>query len=344
MSTVIPLPLSQPIREEASVWIAKLERGLHSHEREALSTWASQSQVHHETLMKMASLWDSMGVLTELSSLFPLEELAAPEQTSSPFYAKAAMAASIVFCLGIGGFWMNEQTAQDTAQYPSQYLTAVGEHSTEHLADGSVVKLNTNSLIKIEFTADERHVTLVRGEAHFEVAHAPERPFIVQAGAKRIRAVGTAFNVHIENDRELEVLVTEGKVLLTNTPFNENSPESPLAPTSHDDLLLVAGEKVAVETSSLGEVEQLGVEDLESELAWQQGFLVFEGEELNSVLEEVSRYSDVSFELADPALTSIRVAGFYKARDVDGLLLSLKENFDIHHEISEQNHITLSPR
>ena len=342
-STVIPLPLTQPIREDASRWIAKLERGLRNDEREELSEWASQSQTHYDTLMKMASLWDSMGVLNELSSLFPLDQPTA-SPIKAPRMARMAVAASFLLCLGFGAFWMNDQNAQNLNNYPSEILTAVGEHTTKRLSDGSVIQLNTNSLIKIDFTPDERRVTLVRGEAHFEVAHAPERPFIVRAGPKSIRAVGTAFNVYVGNQESLELIVTEGKVLVSDIGPHETNNLDPLSPSKAGDLLLIAGEKVAIKTNSVGDVEQLEIDDMESELAWQQGFLVFEGEALESVLEEVSRYSEVIFELADPALKSINIAGFYKARDVNGLLLSLKENFNIHAERDrdQQNHIVLS--
>jgi len=343
MSTVVPLPLVQPIREEASHWIAKLERGLSDIERSELATWATQSHTHHDMLMRMASLWDSMGVLNELSSLFPLEQ-PSTSKIKSPRVPRMAIAASFLMCLGFGAFWMNSPDSQNLDSYPSQYLTAVGEHTTKRLSDGSVIQLNTNSLIKIDFSADERHVTLVRGEAHFEVAHAPERPFIVQVGQKSVRAVGTAFNIYVGVEESMELIVTEGKVLLSDMDKRETKTIDPLSPSKVGDLLLIAGEKVAVEINSVGSVEKLEIDDMESELAWQQGFLVFEGEALESVLEEVSRYSEVNFELADPTLKSINIAGFYKARDVNGLLLSLKENFNIHAErdTDQQNHITLS--
>ncbi len=345
-SNVTSLPLTQPIREEASVWIAKLERGLDHDEEQALTEWANLSPLRYDTLMKMASLWDSMGVLNELSSLFPLEEV--KPQTSSPFsFGRMAVAASVLMCLGLSGFWLSVKDSASTPTYPSQYLTSLGEHTTEHLSDGSVLQLNTNSLIKIDFTPSERHITLVRGEVHFEVAHNPDRPFIVEAGGKTVRAVGTAFNVHMEEGADLEVVVTEGKVMLSKLNALVPATGFVVEPGNNDAILLKAGEKVALPTDHPGsiaklEIEQLKVDDLESELAWQQGFLVFEGEALESVLEEVSRYSDVSFELASPSMTHIRVAGFYKTRDVAGLLDSLQENFDIHHEIGEQNHIILS--
>jgi len=343
---IIPLPLTQPIREEASVWIAKLERGLDRDEELILTEWVNSSTLHHDTLMKMASLWDSMGVLNELSSLFPLDDVL-PQTTARMSFSRMAVAASVLMCLGLTGFWLSVEERGLTTGDPSQYLTTLGEHTTEHLSDGSVLQLNTNSLIKIDFTPDERRITLVRGEVHFEVAHNPDRPFIVEAGGKTVRAVGTAFNVHMEDSSDLEVVVTEGKVMLSTLDALIPATGFVNDPSNDDAILLEAGEKVALAIDHPGsiaklEVEKLKVDDLESELAWQQGFLVFEGDYLETVLEEVSRYSKVSFELASPSMNQIRVAGFYKTRDVEGLLSSLQENFNIHHEISEQNHIILS--
>ena len=68
---------------------------------------------------------------------------------------------------------------------------AVG-YESRALDDGTVVELNGGAEIEVQFTAAERRLRLVRGEAHFQVAKNPLRPFVVEAGGVAVRAVGTA--------------------------------------------------------------------------------------------------------------------------------------------------------
>ena len=99
----------------------------------------------------------------------------------------------------------------------SIYTTGVGEQKTIQLADNSVVQLNTNSRLEVDYSSDLRRLSLTQGEAHFDVAHNPQRPFEVLAGQGLVRAIGTAFTVHIRKI-DVEVIVTEGTVELAPAP------------------------------------------------------------------------------------------------------------------------------
>ena len=98
--------------------------------------------------------------------------------------------------------------------------TSVGEQKVLSLADGSVIHLNTDSLVLVDFSDSRRDIHLLRGEAHFEVAHDEKRPFIVKVDNNTVTAVGTAFNVQITSANHLELLVTDGKILLQNEAGN----------------------------------------------------------------------------------------------------------------------------
>ena len=93
------------------------------------------------------------------------------------------------------------------------YETRIGEQNSITLVDGSVIQLNTDSHIQVNYEKNQRSIVLMAGEAHFEVAKDPSRPFVVKAGDGMVRAVGTAFTVRI-NPEALKVIVTEGKVAL----------------------------------------------------------------------------------------------------------------------------------
>jgi transmembrane sensor len=102
-----------------------------------------------------------------------------------------------------------------------EYTTDFGGLSRIVLDDGSVVSLNTNSLMRVQITPELRHIVLERGEALFKVAHDKNRPFDVDAGTTTVRAVGTEFSVRVREPvaeagggKAVEVLVKEGRVAI----------------------------------------------------------------------------------------------------------------------------------
>jgi transmembrane sensor len=206
-----------------------------------------------------------------------------------------------------------------------RYATAIGAQRTEVLPDGSIVKLNTATRVVVRQDARERRVDVLDGEAHFEVRHDPSRPFVVTAAGRRIRAVGTAFNVRLESDGAVLVTVTEGRVRVTAGPADA-APSSGSAETE-----VTAGEGLFAAAAGADgwRVESLDRETLSNRLAWQRGMLVFEGEPLEAALREVSRYADVRFEIRDEAVRQVRIGGVYKSGDIDGLVQSLERNFGV---------------
>ena len=92
------------------------------------------------------------------------------------------------------------------------YQTAIGEHSTVTLSDGSELILNTNTRVMVSYTQAARLIHLTRGEVHVSVAKDPQRPLSVIAGKKYIQAIGTEFNIEITDRQNIELIVTEGKV------------------------------------------------------------------------------------------------------------------------------------
>jgi transmembrane sensor len=125
------------------------------------------------------------------------------------------------------------------------FQTAIGEQAAVGLPDGSSFDLNTNSRVWVDYSKRARVVYLERGEAFFKVAHDPLRPFWVHAGDRRVRAVGTAFNVYLR-PRGAEVTVREGTVNVVNSTM-----ESP--PTEQKPAAAVtAGEQADAQGSAPG--------------------------------------------------------------------------------------------
>lgn len=344
MSEVVHFPNARRIREEACGWIARIDAGLSDDDRSALNEWLARSPEHRNVLLELSSLWDEMELLSELAGLFPLKGPArrkAPARFARSNLGLAATAAGVVALLGV---WLAVSLSPESPEpaTPAQvelHETDVGQQSHVRLADGSVLTLNTNTRLRVEYTDHQRMVVLERGEATFDVAHDATRPFAVYAGRQVVQAIGTVFNVQLKVNDELEVAVTEGRVRVLHrigSPAPEASAGASIA--TANELLVVdsvvsAGQAVVVE-DDISTLRRLEPEDIDVDLAWQRGMLIFRGDPLETVLGEVGRYTTVEFELADDALAAIRVGGYFRAGEIDSLLLALRENFNIHAERS----------
>jgi transmembrane sensor len=205
----------------------------------------------------------------------------------------------------------------------------------------------------VNYSPTQRQLTLVRGEARFDVAKDKDRPFTVTVGEKSFTALGTIFNVQRNTNQAMELVVTEGKVLITkaltsvidikdtllsvNTPIKQDTLEA---------TLVISGEKavIAENLASIAKtpVEKVSLDQINRDLAWQQGMLIFEGEPLSTALAEISRYTSSNFEIVDSQLAELTVAGYFKAGDIDGLLTSLQSNFGIIYRTNASGTILLT--
>jgi transmembrane sensor len=193
-----------------------------------------------------------------------------------------------------------------------RYATAVGEQRSVVLSDGSVVTLNTSSVIQVKLTKTARIIHLVSGEALFQVAHDKARPFDVIAGNATVRAVGTQFNVERKADGAT-VTVVEGKVSVQNDlekSAGKNSKVSTAIPLS-------AGEGVTVAPRARLQPTSVNVA---TATAWTQRRLVFEHRPLGEVVDEFNRYNRQKIQIESPELQGQEITGVFQANDPNSLL------------------------
>lgn len=346
MNKIQTFSSKQDIHQQACQWISRLDRGLSDIEEQDFAGWIKISKTHRETLFEVAETWDDLSVLHELSGLFPPTNKHIHQRDVFSFKTRYAIAASFVFMfISSVALLVNTQFVSPAVN-PSLLVlnvgTSVGEHRIVPLADGSAIHLNTDSAVSVNFSDTHRHITLLKGEAHFDVAHDEQRPFIVKAADNTVTAIGTAFNVQITSDNNFELLVTDGKVLVKNKQQVADSVESTLSLDGVGELM-VAGQKALINQHSILQ-QTLSNEQIQSDLAWQQGMLVFHGEPLFEALQEISRYTSIHFTLADEQAKQRRVAGYFKAGDIQGLLFALENNFNIVHSQRAPQSIVLSSR
>lgn len=207
--------------------------------------------------------------------------------------------------------------------HDSSYQTAVGHVEAVPIQDGSTVTLNTDSGIRVAVTETERRVDLEKGEAFFEVAKDPKRPFVVRAGAARIIAVGTKFSVRREADN-VRVIVTEGRVRV------EHAGPRQLAQTT-----LISAGSVALAGESGVLVEDQALADVEDRLSWRHGFVIFHETPLADAVAEFNRYNTRQIVIANRALESIRIGGTFRPGNAEAFVRLLSKGFPIQVEESE---------
>lgn len=333
MSNIVDFPNQEKRFDEASLWIARLDRKLTKSEEAELQNWLMQDAENGKALMRLAQLWDKMDRLSLLSEIFQIQ----PRKKS--YTVRYAMAASFLFaCLSV--FLLMQFTAEK-ATPELAYQTAVGEQRKIFLDDGSTLVLNTDSQVQVIYSAKQRLLLLNRGEIHIDVAHDTSRPLRVVANDKIVQAVGTAFDVRLLNSNRVKLWVTEGRVAIADSKHIANPAALEKEPLNNPNLFISKGEK-AILSGVSQQVEKISDGEMTAQLSWQQGSIVFRGETLDEAVLEFNRYSDKTFVIQDSPLKQIRIAGVFKIGDTPSLLSTLQNNFDIQYEYDKGNKILLT--
>lgn len=321
----------------AAQWVLRSQSGLTPDETRTLSLWLAADPHHARLFEEMQS---TSRLLDRLQGSAP--RLAAlPARPSRPTGRKfwshlvpAGLAAAALLALAFTGW--QRGGAEKSALI---FATEIGGLRKIDLPDGSVVTLNTDSAIETAYGDADRRVRLTRGEAFFQVAKDPARPFWVEAGNVRVRAIGTAFNVRHYPDN-VAVLVTEGKVAVNQTGFEPAPPTSAVAPGSFPSATasrhLVAGEKAVLAFSP--DVRQVpppitvapvAPEAIGSSLAWQTGRLEFSDTPLGEVVAEFNRYNRHKLVIDDSTLATRRFGGVFARNGYDSLVEVLEQSFGV---------------
>jgi transmembrane sensor len=350
MSNLVAFPDSRKAREEASLWLAGLDRGLSDVERADLRGWL-RDPLNNRAFLEMGKLWRGLDAVAVLSELFPLSPEVLNPTPRRSFTAIIVPAVAAACIAAVGTFMLAGDTPWSIMQkrpplppvFSETYRTAVGETRVAKLADGSTVTLNTRTRIVIFYSPTSRDVYLQYGEARFDVARENARPFKVYMGKREVQALGTTFNVRLLTPETAEITVTEGKVkVLYDTPRPAYSPARRRDQVIQGETIVSAQEFALIEPG-LQTVRKLDDTEISMRLAWQRGMLFFQGEPLELVLDEMNRYTSARFVFADETLREARVGGYFRAGDVESLRSTLRHNFLIDSAQDAQGRIVLSP-
>jgi len=322
MNEVFKLRTRSEIEEEAATWIWRLDAGaLGAADQQAYEAWLRQDPRHRRAIEELSRVWQAFDGLAEAKREEKIATFAVGWRTVAPGrwrWWPAAAAAMLLLCAGLAAWlWRGDET--------QTLATAVGEQRSVTLADGSIVTLNTNSILETDLSHRERRIFLRQGEAHFQVAHDRSRPFLVRAGDAVVRAVGTEFEVRLRSDSHIEVLVNEGRVeVQAQGPAAAQTPGVARAAAAAITLrALSAGEQLATVAGAYA-VVPVSAEQVSSELAWREGAIVFDGEPLSQAIAEIGRYTEARIVVSDVRTASLPVGGRFRTNDVQGFLDGLQ--------------------
>lgn len=284
-------------------------------ELRALDAHLSGNPARQELHASVLALWDQLGKLEAPAAI------AAPAPAGAlAFWRRAprqALVAALAPLLALAGLLAIALGSFGTGHYRTELHASNAERRIVNLPDGSTVSLSADSAVAVDLSPGRRNFVLKRGEALFDVAHDPARPFIVAAGDGVIQAIGTAFNVKL-GASGVVVTVVEGTVKIEAGKQAAQRLDKGLVQ------LASAGQQVrygiALKASDGSAfVTRPATVDPGRYTSWADGFLRFQGEPLSQVIAEVNRHSARDIRLTDPALANTPIYGVLHIGDVEGL-------------------------
>jgi len=184
-------------------------------------------------------------------------------------------------------------------QLEADYITGIAQREDVRLDDGTVVTLNADSAIAIAYADDARVVRLLKGEAFFAVEPDPDRPFTVEAGDVAATALGTAYEVKLEQ-AAVAVAVDHGLVSIDGAG-------PPLA----------AGEWVEIGARGVADRGSMPPDLVAS---WRTGLLAVQDRPVADVLDAVRRNFAGQIIVLDGTLLDGRVTGTYNLSNAEEAL------------------------
>jgi transmembrane sensor len=317
--------------EEASHWIVTLHASdVSDAELEAWMRWMEADPGNAAAFDDISILWEAAGRLREDAlPVLPPVGASIPSRRDRGRLLAWSVAALLLLAAGAILLLPRPQREPDVRTVSS----SIGERRQLHLDDGSLLDLDAASTVTIRIGNRLREIQLERGRAFFDVAHDPERPFVVNAGAVSARAIGTRFAVSSHNDGMVEVTVGYGRVRV----------EAPVVGAAGSLARREAGrDQQLVYTPGRG---ISGPHDVNAGIvtAWRNGTVIYQSEPLSRVIDDLNRYSNRTVRLQDPSLGEIEVTGLWHPGDIDAWIAGLAASLQLRAEYTSESIVLGAP-
>lgn len=342
---------AERIESAAADWLARRDGGhWEPADQQQLDAWIAESISHRIAWLRLESTWqraDRLGalraptvpaaapttpVIPATPAVVPIPlptraPTAAPTGTSAasprragarwlPRFSTQRIAASVVFAAAACS-WLGWRYTQDWQS--EHYATAVGARQQVSLADGSVLTLNTATQLRTLVNESGRKVWLEDGEAYFDIAHDKKHPFVVIAGDRRITVLGTRFVVRRQGE-QVNVVVEEGRVQIASAQGTGAGDAPPTVIVRNQAAVAHAGNVLVMPKAP---------KQIDDELSWRQGKLVFDQTTLGDAATQFNRYNTRKLVIADAAIARIRIGGSFDANNMNGFVALLKQGFGL---------------
>ena len=281
--------------DEAGAWLIRVRENPNSAEvRAAFDAWRHACPEHDQAWNELCLIWNVAG---KAQAFYRPLTPARPKTVRSPVLTPRRLATGLALACAIAGAaWLGAPWL--TIRLTADYVTTTAELKTITLDDGSTVELAPDTALDVQFHGDSRQVTLLRGEAFFDITKDPKRRFRVIAGGAQVEVLGTAFDVEV-SETATRVSVARGSVAARG----RNATAQPL------DSMLEPGDSVSIESNSGTAIRsRIDAADVG---AWRRGRLVVRNASVASVIEVIQRYDSAWITLADGTLGEKRVTGIY---------------------------------
>jgi transmembrane sensor len=292
-------------------------------QRERFETWLAADPAHRSAYASVDRAWTAMASAGVDERILAMRgaALAAPRHSRRPWARPTVIAASVIVVAGLFAGILLRHSRWSTDPNMRELATQVGERSSINLPDGSTVALDTDSRIKVAFDSQVRRVRLLYGQAWFDVAKNQPRPFVVEAGERKVTAHGTAFDVRLDDHDRVQVTLIEGRVTVEALA---PSGAGPNITVDHEDLL--PGDQIIVTGTRPGTRRKI---DVTKATSWREGQIIFDDDTLAAAVAEVNRYSAKKIVLDDPRLASLRMSGVFFVGHIDSFVETVTGNFPI---------------
>lgn len=303
------LPQGSP-DEQAIYWLTWLTSGeAKDIQRRSFEQWLKEDLAHRQAWDNAQALWQDVARLSEAEldrAVLATAPQARPAAGRRRFlaYPSLAAAASVLLATLV---WLI-----DLSYYFADYRTGTGGGEIVTLADGSVIQLNTDTAVSVDYDASGRRLVLHGGEAWFQVAPDPQRPFVVETEYGTVRALGTAFDVR-NNGSDVTVTVYEHavRVQLADGEVVES---------------LDQGESLRFNDTLEAHERQV---DLTQASAWHQQRMIFQDRKLQDVIRELNRYRNGQIIIADRQLESLPLTGVFDTGNPEESLQMIRQSLKL---------------
>lgn len=334
------------VEREASEWIARLHsEDVNEADRSGFEAWRRADARNGRTYEDMLHTWQQLSEagrlvravnLGQVLNALTRDAIARLPRPAArrPRLLGLALATGLILLMAVSAatWWLSRDVS------PTVFRTGVGEYVRIALPDGSLLELNSASEARVSYTEKARAIRLVRGEAHFKVAHDTQRPFWVGARSSWVRAVGTAFNVYIQPSN-VRVTVSEGAVKVVPHAPSVDIPSDVLLERS-SVAMLRAGQRVDMaDASTQAPPVSLSSLEIERSSSWRTGTVSFDNRPLGEVVEELSRYTTLQIVIEDDELRALTIGGTFQSgpRGAETLLKMLRDGFGV--EVRREDNI-----